>query len=359
MTKDGSFKKVVRRHAEDTDQRYTQALSDLEGVDGRMFHAPVAEDLVAHLRETYGIDAAGATKVSQHNDHVFKIERGDGDPWIARVFPPSRSRANVEGDATVLRFLERAEYPAERLAAEEAVSTLKDSAVLVTSFIDGHLLPSPAVGAEGVEKFKIMGNLLGRLHALPLDESITRPGGASGEDPTREGAPRQDQLAALALLDAVDTKVGSAARDRFNQLREEVRTADAGDDLPKALLHGNLLHAPDHVIITDQGPVAIQWKASGVGPRLADFAYLMWGTWLNDDWITAAVTAYSRHITLTQAELDRLEPLMHLRPLYLAAFDWHRSLTTGHQPNPKDPYYHHPDPTYITRATAAIRSAFG
>ncbi len=204
-----------------------------------------------------------------------------------------------------------------------------------------------------------MGNLLGRLHALPLDESITRPGGASGEDPTREGAPRQDQLAALALLDAVDTKVGSAARDRFNQLREEVRTADAGDDLPKALLHGNLLHAPDHVIITDQGPVAIQWKASGVGPRLADFAYLMWGTWLNDDWITAAVTAYSRHITLTQAELDRLEPLMHLRPLYLAAFDWHRSLTTGHQPNPKDPYYHHPDPTYITRATAAIRSAFG
>jgi hypothetical protein len=31
MTKDASFKKVVRRHAEETGQRYTEALTDLEG----------------------------------------------------------------------------------------------------------------------------------------------------------------------------------------------------------------------------------------------------------------------------------------------------------------------------------------
>ena len=30
--------------------------------------------------------------------------------------------------------------------------------------------------------------------------------------------------------------------------------------------------------MSEQGPVAINWKASGRGPRLADFAYLMWGT---------------------------------------------------------------------------------
>jgi hypothetical protein len=29
MTKDASFKKVVRRHAEETGQRYTEALTDL------------------------------------------------------------------------------------------------------------------------------------------------------------------------------------------------------------------------------------------------------------------------------------------------------------------------------------------
>jgi hypothetical protein len=36
MTRDASFKKVVRRHAEETGQRYTEALSDLEGLGARM-----------------------------------------------------------------------------------------------------------------------------------------------------------------------------------------------------------------------------------------------------------------------------------------------------------------------------------
>ncbi len=32
MTKDGGFKKVVRRHAGETGQRYTEALTDLQGL---------------------------------------------------------------------------------------------------------------------------------------------------------------------------------------------------------------------------------------------------------------------------------------------------------------------------------------
>jgi Ser/Thr protein kinase RdoA (MazF antagonist) len=358
MTKNGSFKKVVRRHAEDTGQRYTEALSDLEGVGARMFHEPVAEHLLAHLRDRYGIDAVAATKTSHHNDHVFRIDRGDGEPWIARVFPPARPRVGVEGDAAILRFLERMDYPAERLATEDAGSEFDGSSVLVTRFVAGRLLPSPAVGAEGGEKFAIMGDLLGRLHALPADESVSRPGGASGEDPGREGSPRQDLLAALAFLDAVDTKVAPPARERFDQLREQVRSADDGDGLPEALLHGNLLHAPDHVIVGEQGPVAIQWKAAGRGPRLADFAYLMWGTWLNAEWIDAAVGAYRRHIELTDEELDRLEAVMFVRPLYLACFDWRRSLAKGRQPSPSDGWWGQPDPQYIGEAAAATRAAF-
>src|SRR5207244_4328677 len=37
MTKDASFKKVVRRHAAETGQRYTEAMTDLEGLEARMF----------------------------------------------------------------------------------------------------------------------------------------------------------------------------------------------------------------------------------------------------------------------------------------------------------------------------------
>jgi Ser/Thr protein kinase RdoA (MazF antagonist) len=359
MTKHGSFKKAVRRHARDTDQRYTEALADLEGVGERMFHEPIADHLLAHLRDHHRIDATAATPVSRHNDHVFRIDRGDGDPWIARVFPPARPKENVEGDAGILRFLERQGYPAERPATEDPVSTFDGSSVLVTKFIDGHLLPSPAVGAEGAEKFKIMGDLLGRLHALPLDESVTRLGGASGEDPSHEGAPRQDLLAALSFLDAVDTKVAPETREHFDQLRAQVASADDAQGLPESLVHGNLMHAPDHVIVTDRAPIAIQWKGSGRGPRLADFAYLMWGTWLNPEWIAAAATAYRQHIELTTEELDRLEAVMHIRPLYLAAFDWRRSLESGRQPTSSDTWWHQPDPNYIAEAAAATRSALG
>src|SRR5579863_2791365 len=177
MTKDASFKKAVRRHAAETGQRYTEALTDLAGLSARMHHEPAPDRLLAHLRDRYGVDAVAATKLSVHKTYVFRIDRSDGSPWVARAFPPARPRTGVEGDAAILRFLERLDYPAERLAAPDAVSDFDGSAVLVTRFIEGVQLP------DGAAKFAMMGELLGRLHALPYDDSVGRPGGASGEDP--------------------------------------------------------------------------------------------------------------------------------------------------------------------------------
>jgi Ser/Thr protein kinase RdoA (MazF antagonist) len=291
-----------------------------------MNHEPVAERLLAHLRDRYGVDAVAATRLSLHKSYVFRIDRRDGEPWVARAFPPARPRAGVDGDAAILRFLERQDYPAERLAVDDPVSEFDGGAVLVTRFVDGAGLP------DGSEKFAMMGDLLGRLHALPYDASAGRPGGASGEDPSREGTPRQDLLAALAFLDAVDTKVAPAERERFERLRNKVRTADDGHGLPEGLLHGNLLHAPDHAVLTERGPVAINWKASGRGPRLADFAYLIWGTgsWNprrpNQERIDAAVNAYRRHIDPTDDELERLEAAMYIRTLYLVCFGYRRAV---------------------------------
>ncbi|GLQ54074.1 phosphotransferase enzyme family protein [Devosia nitrariae] len=354
MTKDSSFKKVVRRHAEETGQRYTQALADLEGLQARMSHQPLGERLVAHIRAQYGIDAVAATKVGVHHDHVFRIDRRDGEPWLARAFSPARPRIGVEGDAAILRFLELHNYPAERLATDEPVSAFDGSTVLVTRFISGSSLPV-AAGHEGSEKFAIMGDLLGRLHTLPFDESVSRPGGAAGDDPAREGSPRQDLLAALSFLDAVDTKVSPAGREGFEQLRDLVHSADDGQGLPEALLHGNLLHAPDHVIVGADGPVAINWKAAGWGPRLADFAWLMWGTWRNDDWINLAVGAYRQHIELTDDELKRLEAVMYIRPLYLACFSYRRDLVNGRWP---EEVWGFADPEYIGATAAATRAAY-
>ena len=147
--------------------------------------------------------------------------------------------------------------------------------------------------------------------------------------------PRQDLLAALSFLDAVDTKVAAADRERFERLRDKVLIADDGHGLPEGLLHGNLLHAPDHAVLSEQGPVAINWKASGRGPRLADLAYLIWGTgsWNprqpNQDRIDAAVNAYRRHVEPTDDELDRLEAMMYIRTLYLVCFGYRRAVTEG------------------------------
>lgn len=356
MTKDGSFKKVVRHHAQDTGQRYTEALTELEGLGARMHHEPVAERLLSHLRDHYGIDPVAATKLSVHKTYVFRIDRSDGEPWIARAFPPARPRAAVAGDAAILRFLLRQNYPAERLAVDDAVSDFDGSTVLVTRFVAGAALP------DGAEKFAMMGDLLGRLHALPYDDSVSRPGGASGEDPRRAGAPRQDLLAALSLLDAVDTKVPGDDRERFERLRNKVRSADDGHGLPEGLLHGNLLHAPDHAILSEHGPVAINWKASGRGPRLADFAYLIWGTgsWNprrpNQECIDAAVNAYRRHIEPTDDELDRLEAVMYLRTLYLVCFGYRRAVTNGVRF--REWGFIHPS-DYFTSTAAATRAAFG
>ncbi len=360
MTKDASFKKVVRRHAEEIGQRYTEALTDLEGLDARMHHEPVAERLLAHLRDRYGIDATTATKLSVHTTYVFRIDRNDGEPWVARAFPPARPRVGVEGDAAILRYLEKQGYPAERLAVDDAVSDFDGSAVLVTRFVEGPTLPD---GTEQfTDQFAIMGDLLGRLHALPLDESVSRPGGADGQDPSREGTPRQDLLAGLAFLDAADTRVAPADRERFERLREQVRSADDGHGLPEGLLHGNLLHAQSHAIISDRGPVAINWMASGRGPRLADFVWLIWGTgsWrprrANEDSIAAAVNAYHQHIEPTDEELDRLEAVMYIRPLYLVCFGYRRALASGQTFNE---WGFIEPPEYFSSTAAATRAAFG
>lgn len=317
--------------------------------------APLAERVVSHLRDHYGIDAVAATQLSVHKDYVFRIDRADGAAWVARAFPPTRPRAQVDGDAAILRFLAQQDYPAERPAAEDPVSELGGGAVLVTQFVDGDPLP------DGPPKFALMGDLLGELHALPYDEGSARPGGASGEDPHYEGAPPQDLLAALAFLDAVDTRVAAADRERFEWLRDKVRTANAGDGLPEALVHGNLLHAPDHAVLGPSGPVAINWKASGRGPRLADLGYLSWGTgaWNprrpDPECIDAAVTAYRRHVEPTADELDRLEAAMYVRALYLTCFGYRRAVTAGVAFTEWD--FVGP-PEYFTATAAAVRAAF-
>lgn len=314
-----------------------------------------AMTLATHLRDVHGIEPTSVTQMSVHHDRVLRVDRSDGPSWIARIHSPERPSAQAEGDVAVLRLLQPSGYPAERPATERPVSELDGAAVVVTEYLAG------ATAASGPEKITVAADLLGRLHALDAGAAgeVVRPGGAAGDDPRFEGAPRNDALAASSILDEVDSRVTGAARRLLGRLRELVESVDAGEGLPEASLHGNLLHDPDHFVMTPDGPVVINWRSAGIGPRVAELAVLLWGAeWGEGDGVRLAVDAYRRHVEPTAHELDRLDAVMLLRPLYLTCVDFRRAVLAGEQPSGDEWWWGLIDPAHIERNAAAARTAF-
>ena len=72
----------------------------------------------------------------------------------------------VRGDAEILRFLERHDFPAERLAHPEPVSSHDSVSVIVTKLLPGENCRSDSSRAT----VNGIGRLLGRLHTLPATE---------------------------------------------------------------------------------------------------------------------------------------------------------------------------------------------
>jgi len=81
-----------------------------------MDHEPVAEQLLAHLQDRYGIASVAATKLSIHKTYVFRVDRNDSKLWAARAFPPCPAAQRRRGQRYDLATPGRQHYPAERLA---------------------------------------------------------------------------------------------------------------------------------------------------------------------------------------------------------------------------------------------------
>src|SRR5262245_19753876 len=166
--------------------------------------------LTEHLQQTYGVEV---DQLSAMDRGVYRVDRRDGPAWVARVFPPERGHTAVEGDAAILQALERAGFPAERLAGP--VSALDGQSVLVTEFVAGERAPVNA------RTYAVRGALLGRLHARPA-ESL-RPGGA-WHHLCPQGTPQDEIAVLLAMLDD-------------GALRSTVEQLDDCSDLPHAFVH--------------------------------------------------------------------------------------------------------------------------
>ena len=259
-----------------------------------------------HLASTYGVTAPS---IEELDAGVF---RAGG--VIARVFSAARPIDAVEGDAAVLRHLEAHGFPAERVIGD--VSTLDGRGVLVTGFVDGtHAGDDPT----SIER---TGELLGRLHTLPLpdDERARRPAG-SWHHISHAGGPRSaDAVALRPLLDEARSPDRAPVHlsKHFDSLLAELDAIDDGADLPQSVIHIDL--GGPNVIETSEGDlVGIDWAGAGVGARIVSLAALA-ATDGDPKRVAAFVTGYRRHVELEPEELDRLAGAIRAHSLVLDAW---------------------------------------
>jgi Ser/Thr protein kinase RdoA (MazF antagonist) len=271
-----------------------------------------AEQLRSHLVERYGFRAH---TLFTFDEDVILLRRDDGPSWVARVFGPQRPLAVVEGDATVLRWLAEHDYPAERCAAADPVSSLGDCTVLVTEAVAAVPRAERRQAIKDAGGIRGLGELLGRLHTLPLDGAPTRAGG--GWHHMVDGSPADELAAAGEWLEQVEAEASFRDIAHFGELAEALEFADACEGLPEAFTHPDFVLA--NVVATPEpAMVLVDWAGSGRGPRLSSLAFLLWAEGAKDmRRVDLALSGYCKRVALEREEVARLEAAITARPLAL------------------------------------------
>jgi Ser/Thr protein kinase RdoA (MazF antagonist) len=194
-----------------------------------------------------------------------------------------------------------------------------------------------------------LGDLLGRLHTMATEAGpAERPAGSLHHLPQYEGGPGQDLAAARALLADLDGRVPDEHRPLYELIEQLLPEGDDCHGLPEAFLHPDPVRS--NVIVTSDGPVLVDWTGAGRGPRLASLAALLHSA--GPDHAGEVLAGYRRHTDLTGEELDRLEGVLWIRPLWLAA--WQCWLVCV---SPKVSRAFTPDRDYIVALAGRVRDS--
>lgn len=260
-------------------------------------------EVAAHVRAEHGI---GVRRVDTLDVGVFRLHMEEGPHWVARVFT-DRCPAATAADAAALRWLESQDFPAERCATPEPVSTLPPSdppeaarrSVLLTEYVDPVPPPHRREAIKAAGGLLRLGALLGRLHQL--SGGPERPGGAWHH--AADGLPARE----------IEAGRRWAPELPWDQVHD-------GSGLPEAFTHPDFVLA--NVVATSQpGMVIVDWTGSGRGPRAWSLAFLLWVEGLRDVRRARLVLAgYRRHVRLEPEEIRALPALMQARPMVLAAW---------------------------------------
>ena len=274
--------------------------------------------LQTHLASHYGI---AVTETIELDVGVFRLRRSDGPSWVARRFPVGRPADAARADADILRFLAAQDFPAERLAAPDPLSTLDGQSVLVTEYVE----PVPRQDRRETVRDKgglrHLGALLGWLHRLPAGEGVpSRQGGAWHH--LAEGGPAEEIAAAVRLLGATAEGLPTEDRALCRSLRAELESLDSGDGLPQALVHPDFV-LNNIVASVDGGLVVVDWTGAGRGARAWNLAFLLFAEGAkNLARVDRVVDGYRSNIHLEPDEIARLPALARARPITLAVWSF-------------------------------------
>jgi Ser/Thr protein kinase RdoA (MazF antagonist) len=285
-----------------------------DGARQRIAAAPALDRLAGHLQARYSVEVSGLTELDLG---VYRVDRADGPAWVARVFPATRAESVAAGDAEILRLLDRHGFPSEQVATAEPLSVLDGRTVLVTGFVPGVPRAERAAVIRDHGGLRRLGELLGKLHALPAAGGLAaRPGGAWHH--LADGGPAEEIRAIQALL--AEGAAAPAGQPAYAALARELADADGGDGLPTALIHPDFVLA-NVVASPGRGMVVVDWTGAGQGPRAWSLAFLLYAEAAkNPARAKLIVSGYRQHVRLEPDEIERLPAMMRVRPAVLAAW---------------------------------------
>ncbi len=244
---------------------------------------------------------------------VFRVDRDDGPPWVARMSVTSRPRARtVRGRRGAPLPGAPASSPPNAAPTRDRSPTLGGRAVLVTGYVPGKRPPSDPGHPPQARR--------------PARAGCTRCPPSPGPPSARRArcitcrstraVPARTSPRPRALLADLDGRVPDEHRQLYELIAGLLPEGDDCHGLPEAFLHPDPVR--NNVIVTPDGPVLVDWTGAGRGPRLASLAALLHTA--GPDTPAKSLTATGRHTDLTAEELDRLEGVLWIRPLWLAAW---------------------------------------
>jgi thiamine kinase-like enzyme len=137
----------------------------------------------------------------------------------------------------------------------------------------------------------------------------------------------------------------------YESLKQLMTRGDDCSGLPEAFVHPDPV--PVNAIATEAGPLLVDWTGAGRGPRLASLAVLLHSAGPGN--APDVMRGYAEHQALTAEELDRLEGVLWIRPLWLAAWQCWLAVVSAKVNRAA----HVPDGGWIEALAASVRKAAG